>query len=65
MSSLAPWIAAILALIGVVCLPLAAMLGVTSISEYVLDVAQYSFVLAVIVFLGYVAFGLVIEFRQS
>ena len=65
MSSVAPWIAAILAVIGIVCLPVAATLGVTPASNYVLDAAQISFVLATVIFLSYIAIGLVIDFRRS
>ena len=65
MSSLAPWIAAVLALIGIACLPVSAFLGVTEASHYVFDVAQISFILAAIIFLSYVAISLVIEFAQS
>jgi hypothetical protein len=65
MFALAPWIAAILALIGIVCLPAAAVLGVTPTSDYVLDGAQISFILATIIFLGYIAIGLIADFVKS
>jgi hypothetical protein len=65
MSPLPPWIAAILALFGAACLPVSAALGITSTSDYVLDAAQISFILAAIIFLGYMAIGLVIEFIHS
>lgn len=65
MSTLTPWVAAVLALIGIACLPTAAVLGVTPASDYVLDAAQISLVLATVIFLGYIAIGLVIDFRRS
>ena len=65
MSSLAPWIAAALAFLGIICLPVAAFLGVTPASDYVLDAAQISFILATVIFLGYMAIGLVKEFIHS
>ena len=65
MSSLAPWVAALFALVGIACLPVSAFLGVTQASHYVLDAAQIFFILAAVIFLGYVAISLVIEFAQS
>jgi uncharacterized membrane protein YtjA (UPF0391 family) len=65
MSLLAPRIAAVLASVGIVCLLIAALLGVTPMSDDVLDVAEVSFVLATIIFLGYITIGLANEFAQS
>jgi hypothetical protein len=65
MRPLAPWIAAAFALLGLVCLPVSAFLGVTPASDLWLDGAQLYFTLAVVIFLGYVAIGLVREFRRS
>jgi hypothetical protein len=58
-------VAALLALIGIICLPAAATLGVTPASDYVLDAAQISFVLATVIFLGYIAIGLIADFRRT
>jgi len=65
MSWLVPWIAALFALFGIVCLPVAAALGVTPMSDEVLDAAQVSFITAAVLFLGYMAIGLVREFMQT
>lgn len=60
-----PWIAALLALIGLACLPLAAFIGISNTSEYVLDIAQICLIVAVISFLAYVAIALFKEFKQA
>ena len=60
-----PWIAALLALVGLACLPLAAFLGISKTSDYVLDIAQICLIVAVIFFLAYVAIALFKEFKQA
>ena len=60
-----PWIAVLLAMFGLACLPLAAFLGVGKFGDYALDAAQICLIVAVIFFLAYVAVGLVQEFRQT
>jgi len=65
MSSIAPWIAAVLVAVGLACLVLSAFLGVIPTSDYALDAAQISFILAGVIFLGYMAIGLVTDFIRS
>jgi hypothetical protein len=65
MSWIVPWIAAAFALFGLALLPLAAFLGVTPRSDDVLFGAENCLILAVVLFLGYMAVGLVREFAQT
>jgi hypothetical protein len=65
MRPLAPWIAAAFTLLGLACLPISAFLGVTPASDLWLDGAQLYFTLAIGIFLGYVAIGLVRDFLNS
>ena len=61
----APWIAVAFGLVGLACLPISAFLGVTPASDLWLDGAQLYLTLAVVIFLGYMAIGLVREFLQT
>lgn len=61
----APKLAAVLAVIGVVCLFVSAVLGATSIADWVLDAAQAFLVLAAVVFEGYVIIGIVIDAARA
>ncbi|MEI9806120.1 MAG: hypothetical protein WDN48_19350 [Pseudolabrys sp.] len=65
MKTLPCWIAAAFAALGVVCLPISAYLGVTPASDLWLDGAQIYFVLAIVIFLSYMAIGLVREFLNT
>jgi len=62
---LMPKIAAVLAVVGVVCLVLSAVLGATSIADWVLDAAQAFLLLAALVFIFYVVRGLVIDISEA
>jgi flagellar biogenesis protein FliO len=62
---LAPWIAAAFALLGLVCLPVSAYLGINAASDLWLDGARLYFILAIVIFLAYVAIGLIREFIQT
>lgn len=64
MAWLAPWVAAAFALFGAGCLTLSAFLGVTAVSDEVLDAGQVSFITAAVIFLSYMALGLLREFMQ-
>ena len=65
MSWIVPWIAAAFALFGLALLPLAAFLGVTPTSDDVLFGAETCLIVAVVLFLGYMAVGFVKEFAQT
>ena len=60
-----PKIAALLAVVGVVCLFLSAVLGATSIADWVLDAAQAFLLLAAGVFIFYVVRGIVLEIAEA
>ena len=60
-----PKIAALLAVVGVVCLFLSAVLGATSIADWTLDAAQAFLLLAAAVFIFYVARGIVLEIADA
>jgi hypothetical protein len=62
---LMPKIAALLALVGVVCLVLSAVLGATSVADWVLDAAQAFLLLAALVFIFYVVHGLVLDIAEA
>lgn len=62
MSRIVPWIAAAFALFGLVLLPVAAFIGVSPMSDEVLDGSQNSLIVATILFLGYVVVALGKEF---
>lgn len=56
---MAPKLAALLAVVGFVCILLAALFGVSNLSNWFLDAAQGFLVVAVIVFVAYVIAGIV------
>jgi hypothetical protein len=62
---LMPGIAALLGLIGIVCLFLSALLGATSIADWTLDAAQAFLVVAALVFLFYVARGIALDIADA
>ena len=62
---LMPKIAGLLAVVGVVCLLLSAVLGATSIADWTLDAAQAFLLLAALVFIFYVVRGIVIEIAEA
>lgn len=62
---LLPKLAAVLAVVGVVCLILSAVLGATSIADWVLDAAQAFLLLGAGVFIFYVVRGLVIDITEA
>lgn len=62
---LMPKLAAVLGLAGVVCLVLSALLGATSMADWVLDAAQAFLVLAAVVFEGYVLCGMVTDISHA
>jgi hypothetical protein len=62
---LMPKLAALLAVVGVVCLLLSAVLGATSIADWVLDAAEAFLLLGAFVFIFYVVRGLVIDIAAA
>jgi hypothetical protein len=56
-------IALLLALVGIICLPASAMLGVGTTADYVLDAAEIFLALAAILLIGYVAVGILLDAR--
>jgi hypothetical protein len=60
-----PKVAALLAVVGVVCLFLSAVLGATSIADWVLDAAQAFLLLAAAVFIFYVVRGIVLDIAEA
>jgi hypothetical protein len=62
---LMPKLAAVLAVVGVVCLLLSAVLGATSMADWVLDAAQAFLLLGALVFIFYVVRGLVIDIAEA
>ena len=62
---LMPWLAAVLGVVGIVCLFLSALVGATSIADWTLDAAQAFIILAALVFLFYVARGIVLEIADA
>jgi hypothetical protein len=62
---LMPKIAGLLAVIGVVCLFLSAVLGATSIADWTLDAAQAFLLLAALVFIFYVVSGLLRDIAEA
>ena len=58
-------LAAVLAVIGVVCLFASAALGATSLADWVLDAAEAFLVLAAVVFEGYVVAGIIADAAQA
>jgi hypothetical protein len=62
---LLPKLAAVLAVVGVVCLLLSAVLGATSIADWVLDAAQAFLLLGAAVLIFYVVRGLVIDIAEA
>jgi len=62
---LMPGVAAVLALIGIACVFLSALLGATSVADWVLDAAQAFLVVAALVFLFYVARGIVRDIADA
>lgn len=61
----APKLAAVLAVIGAVCLFVSAVLGATSVADWVLDAAQAFLVLAAVVFEAYVIVGIVVDAARA
>jgi hypothetical protein len=62
---LMPKVAALLAVVGVVCVFLSAVLGATSIADWVLDAAQAFLLLAAGVFIFYVVRGIVLDIAEA
>jgi hypothetical protein len=62
---LMPAVAAVLGVLGIVCLFLSALLGGTSIADWVLDAAQAFLVVAALVFLFYVARGIALDIADA
>jgi len=62
---LIPVLAALLGAVGVVCLFLSALLGATSIADWTLDAAQAFLIVAALVFLFYVARGIVLDIADA
>jgi hypothetical protein len=62
---LMPKLAAVLAVVGSVCLVLSAVLGATSIADWVLDAAQAFLLLGALVFIFYVVRGLIIDIAEA
>jgi hypothetical protein len=60
-----PKVAALLAVVGVVCLFLSAVLGATSIADWVLDAAQAFLLVAAAVFIFYVVRGIVLDIAEA
>jgi hypothetical protein len=62
---LLPKLAAVLAVVGVVCLFLSAVLGATSIADWVLNAAEAFLLLGAFVFIFYVVRGLIIDIAEA
>jgi hypothetical protein len=62
---LMPKVAALLAVVGVVCVFLSAVLGATSAADWVLDAAQAFLLLAAGVFIFYVVRGIVLDIAEA
>jgi hypothetical protein len=62
---LLPKVAELLAFVGVVCVFLSAVLGATSIADWVLDAAQAFLLLAAGVFIFYVVRGIVLDIAEA
>ena len=62
---LMPKLAAVLGVVGVVCLLLSAVLGATSIADWVLDAAQAFLLLAAALFIFYVVRGIVLDIAEA
>jgi len=60
----APVIAAVLAILGALFLCISAFLGVTPLADWTILAAEMSFVVAVIVFLGWFFAGCISEIRS-
>jgi len=60
-----PKLAAVLGVAGVVCVLLSAVLGATSIADWVLDAAQAFLLVGALVFIFYVVRGIVIEIAEA
>jgi len=58
-----PKIAALLAITAVGCILLSTLLGVSYLSDWLLDGAQGLFILAIIIFAGYVISGIIRDAR--
>jgi hypothetical protein len=54
-------IALLLALVGIICLPASAVLGVSAMADYVLDAAEILLAMAAILLIGYVAIGILAD----
>jgi hypothetical protein len=60
-----PKLAAVLGVVGLVCLVLSAVLGATSMADWVLDAAQAFLLLGALVFIFYVVRGVVLEIADA
>jgi hypothetical protein len=60
-----PKLAAVLGVVGVVCLLLSAVLGATSIADWTLDAAQAFLLVGALVFIFYVVRGIVLEIADA
>jgi hypothetical protein len=60
---LAPKLAAILALVGFVCLLLSAFLGVSHLADWLVDGSEGLLVAAAVIFLGYFVAGVISDAR--
>ena len=58
-----PKIAALLAIAAVGCILLSTLFGVSHLSDWLLDGAQGLFILAIIIFAGYVISGIIRDAR--
>lgn len=58
-----PKLAALLAFIAVGCVLLSTLFGVSHLSDWLLDAAQALFVLAIVIFGGYVISGIIQDAR--
>jgi hypothetical protein len=56
-------LAALLAVAAVTCILLSTVFGVSHLSDWLLDGAQGFFILAIIIFGGYVIFGIIRDVR--
>jgi len=61
---LAPRFAAVLAVVGILCLGGSALLGATRMADWATDAAQAFLALAIVVFLGYFVAGVISDLRK-
>jgi hypothetical protein len=60
-----PKLAVMLGLVGIVCLVLSALVGATSMADFMLDAAQAFLILAAILIEGYVIGGIVMDVMHA